>query len=178
MAYPGRFLGRDIDSLRREMDRLFQDFTPARSSGADTDAEQAVWAPRADLAETEDAYVIVLDIPGVKQSDLQITIEDDTLKVGGERTFGREAENGQYHRIERSYGRFFRAFRFGSPIDSTGVDADVDDGVLTVRIPKAEASKPRRIQVRTRAGDSQQPSAPLEAPPVEAESSNGEAGGR
>lgn len=172
MAYPGRLLGRDIDTLRREMDRLFHDFTPARATGGDAEAEQAVWAPRADLAETEDAFLIVLDVPGVRESDLQITIEDDTLKVGGERQMGREGENGQYHRIERSYGRFFRAFRFGSPIDTAGVDADFENGVLTVRVPKAEASKPRRISVRTRAGEEQEHAA-VEAAP---EAQNGEAG--
>ena len=176
MAYPGRLLGRDIDSLRREMDRLFHDFTPTRGGGGDADSEQAVWAPRADLAETEDAFLIVLDVPGVNESEMQITIEDDTLKVGGERRFGLEAENGQYHRIERSYGRFFRAFRFGNPIDPSGVEADFDAGVLTVRVPKAEASKPRRIEVRTRVAEAQ-PARPLDAAPVEAtpEAQNGEA---
>jgi HSP20 family protein len=172
MAYPSRFLGRDIDSLRREMDRLFQDFTP-RGAG-DSDSDQAVWAPRADLAETEDSFVIVLDVPGVREEELQLTLEEDTLKVAGERRFAREGSDSQFHRIERSYGRFFRAFRFGSPIDASGVDADFQDGVLTVRVPKAEASKPRRIQVRTRGVESETAGRVSNGSPVEAEA-NGSA---
>jgi HSP20 family protein len=169
MAYPSRYLGRDFDALRREMDRLFHDFQPGRASGAEGDAEQAVWAPRADMAETEDAFVIALDVPGVSEGDLQITLEEDTLKVSGERQFNRERHEGQFHRIERSYGRFYRAFRFGSPIDANGVEADAEDGVLTIRVPKAEASKPRRIEVRNRAGASAS-SGPAE---VEGGSGNG-----
>jgi HSP20 family protein len=152
MAYPGRFLGRDIDHLRREMDRLFHDIAPARGGG-DTEAEQAVWSPRADLAETEDAFLLSLDVPGVAESDIHLTLEDDTLKVAGERRFAGEASDSQYHRIERSYGRFYRAFRFGSPIDSAGVTADFEAGVLNVRVPKSEASKPRRIEVRQRSAE-------------------------
>lgn len=150
MAYPGRLLGRDLETLRREMDRLFVDFAPTRGGNGNSDADQAVWAPRADLAETEDAYIVALDVPGVSESDLQITLDDDTLKVGGERKFEREGSEGQFHRIERSYGRFYRAFRFGSPIDPAGVSAEFEDGVLTVRVAKAEASKPRHIEVRRR----------------------------
>ncbi|HLA64461.1 MAG TPA: Hsp20/alpha crystallin family protein, partial [Rhodothermales bacterium] len=149
MAYPGRYLGRDFDRLRREMDRLFSDYQPARAAQPEQDDEQqAVWAPRADLAETEHHFVIALDVPGVSEDDLRLTLEEDTLKVSGERRFNREGREGQFHRIERSYGRFFRAFRFGSPIDAQGVEASFDDGVLTVTVPKAEVSKPRRIEVR------------------------------
>jgi len=151
MSYPSRLLGRDFRHLRREMDRLIQDFAPA--TAGDTEADQAVWSPRADLAETEDAYVISLDMPGVTPSALELTVEDDTVKVAGEREIARES-GGQYHRIERSYGRFFRAFRFGGAIDAGGVTADFAEGVLTIRVPKAEASRPRRVEVRAAAGPS------------------------
>jgi HSP20 family protein len=164
MAYPGRLLGRDLERLRREMDRLFVDFAPTRGGNGDSDSDQAVWAPRADLAETEDAYVVALDVPGVPESDLQITLDDDTLKVAGERKFQRENRDGQFHRIERSFGRFYRAFRFASPIEPNGVTAEFEDGVLTVRVAKAEASKPRHIEVRrrtavTEGGEATSPSA-------------------
>ena len=148
MAYPSRDLGRDFEQLRREMDRLFNDVLPGRSARGENEGDQAVWAPRADMAETEDAFVIALDVHGVSGDDLQLTLEEDTLKVSGERQFNRERHEGHLHRIERSYGRFFRAFRFGSPIDPEGVEAHFDDGELTIRVPKAEASRPRRIEVR------------------------------
>lgn len=140
--------GSDFDSLRREMSRLFDDFLPARSSGEQQ--ESAVWAPRADLSETDDAYVIALDLPGVNRDELEITVEDGTLKVSGERSMREEHENGQFYRIERSYGRFYRSFSFGSNVDPDDIEATFDDGVLTVRVGKAEERKPRRIEVGSR----------------------------
>ncbi len=139
--------GNDLDVLRREMTTLFDTFY-GRPSGEDQ--ESAVWAPRADLSETEDAYVIQLDVPGIDRNDLEITLEDGTLKVSGERRMQDEHEDGQYHRIERSYGRFFRSFTFGPNADADNIEAHFDDGVLTVRVGKAEERKPRRIEVGSR----------------------------
>ena len=137
--------GNDFDVLRREMTRLFDDFFPARRGN---DEEQSsVWAPRADLSETDDAYVIAVDLPGVNPDDLDITMEDGVLKIAGERSMKEEQEHGQFYRIERAYGRFFRSFRFGQNADPEKVEAHFDDGVLTLRVGKAEETKPRRIEV-------------------------------
>ena len=137
--------GSDFDVLRREMSRLFDDFLPARS--ANDQQESSVWAPRADLSETDEAYVIALDLPGIDRNDLEITVEEGTLKVSGERSMREDHEQGQFHRIERSYGRFYRSFNFGPNVDSDNIDATFDDGVLTIRVGKAEEQKPRRIEV-------------------------------
>lgn len=138
--------GRDLDFLRREMDRLFEGAFPAR-----TDSDQgAMWAPRADLVETDEAYLLTLDLPGVSPDDLDVTFEEGALKISGERKEQREIEGSQYHRIERSTGRFFRSFRFGNNADPDKIEAEVSDGVLTVRLGKVEASKPRRIEVGRR----------------------------
>lgn len=141
MRYTG---GSDFDLLRREMDRLFDSFFPARR---EDDSGSAVWAPRTDLAETDDAYIVSMDVPGIKPDEIDITFEEGTLKVSGERQASKEVEQGQYHRIERSYGRFFRSFRFGGNVDPDKIEAHFDDGVLTIRVGKVEESKPRRIEV-------------------------------
>lgn len=140
--------GSDLDLLRREMTRFFDDLLPARQEGENQ--QSTVWAPRADLSETDDAYLISLDLPGVRRDDLEITMEEGTLKISGERSMERESESGQYHRIERSYGRFFRSFTFGPNADADKIEASFDDGVLTVRVGKAEERKPRRIEVGSR----------------------------
>lgn len=140
--------GSDFDVLRREMSRLFDDFLPARSTS--DQQESAVWAPRADLSETDDAFVIAIDLPGIERDDLDITVEDGTLKISGERAMREEHDRGQFHRIERSYGRFYRSFSFGPNVDPDNIDATFDDGVLTVRVGKAEERKPRRIEVGSR----------------------------
>jgi HSP20 family protein len=142
--------GSDFDVLRREMSRLFDDFHPTRPTGEQQ--ESAVWAPRADLSETDDAFVIALDLPGIDRDDLDITVEDGTLKISGERSMREEHERGQFHRIERTYGRFYRSFSFGPNVDADKIDATFDDGVLTVRAGKAEERKPRRIEVGSRQG--------------------------
>ena len=139
--------GGDFDSLRREMSRLFDEVLPTRTGESQ---ESSVWAPRADLSETDDAYFIALDLPGIHRDDLDITMEDGTLKISGERSMQHEDENGQYHRIERAYGRFFRSFTFGPNADAENIEATFDDGVLTLRIAKAEERKPRKIEVGSR----------------------------
>ncbi|MEP0546830.1 MAG: Hsp20/alpha crystallin family protein [Rhodothermales bacterium] len=141
--------GSDFDVLRREMSRLFDDFLPTRSTGGEQQ-ESAVWAPRADISETDDAFVLALDLPGIGRDDLDITVEDGTLKISGERSMREEHESGQFHRVERSYGRFFRSFNFGPNVDPDNIDATFDDGVLTLRVGKAEERKPRRIEVGSR----------------------------
>lgn len=134
----------ELGTLRREMDRLFENFYPTRG---DEDLASAVWAPRADVSETDDAFLVWIDLPGIKPEDIDVTFEDGMLKVSGERHTQQENEAGQYHRIERTYGRFFRSFRFGDNIDPDRISANWSDGVLTVRIQKQEASRPRRIEV-------------------------------
>lgn len=139
--------GSEFDTLRREMSRLFDDFLPARNG---ENQESSVWAPRADLSETDDAYVLAIDLPGVNRDDLDITVEDGMLKVSGERSMKDEQQSGQFYRIERAYGRFHRSFNFGSNVDPDHIEAQFDDGVLTIRVGKAEERKPRRIEVGSR----------------------------
>ncbi|MEL6611096.1 MAG: Hsp20/alpha crystallin family protein [Bacteroidota bacterium] len=137
---------REFDSFRREMSRLLDDFYPNRRADS-SEADSAVWSPRADLAENDNAFVLSLDLPGIDKDTLTITLDEGQLKISGERQFENE-EAGQFHRIERTYGKFFRAFRVGNAVNPEGIDASFVNGVLTVTLPKAEERKPRRIEVK------------------------------
>ena len=137
--------GRDFAILRREMDRLFDDATAGDRSSA-----QTVWSPRADVAEADDAYFLTLDLPGIDRDALDVTFDDGTLKISGERQHTAERTGARAHRVERAHGRFFRSFVLGTDVDPEAIEATYDDGVLSVRIGKSEARQPRRIEIGSR----------------------------
>ena len=134
--------GRDMDTFRRELDRFFDSFNTA-----DGASSSSAWVPRADVVETDDAYELMLDLPGLSRDALDVQFNDGTLTVAGERSVRDAHRDGRFHRVERSYGRFFRSFTLGSDVDPDAIEASFDDGVLTLRVPKTEARKPRRIDV-------------------------------
>ena len=137
----------DTDAFRRELGRFFDTL----NTGDAPDAS-STWAPRADVVETDDAYELMLDLPGLSRDGLDVQFNDGTLTVTGERSVRDAHREGRFHRVERSYGRFFRSFTLGSDVDPDAIEASFDDGVLTIRVPKAEARKPRRIDVRGATG--------------------------
>lgn len=139
-----RFHHRPFHSFQDELDRLFDGFLPDRDD-ASTDA---MWTPRVDLSETDDAYKVEVDIPGVKGDDININYNDHVLTISGERSNESKSKNDEYVRIERSYGKFYRSFRLPKAIDADKIEAQHENGVLLVTVPKAEESKPRRISVR------------------------------
>lgn len=138
----------EMQRLQREIDTLFDGFlTPTRGNGDNT--HETAWTPRVDLAETENEYVIHVDVPGLKKDDLEINFHDGALAISGERKFEHtdEGENRKYVRIERSYGRFYRSFTLPQAVKHDAIGARFEDGVLTITVPKAEESKPRRIEI-------------------------------
>jgi HSP20 family protein len=125
--------------------RLFQDAVNRLFSEPPT---ARPWAPPVDIYETENELVLKADLPDVEMKDVHIEIEQGTLTVKGERKFERQdGANAGYHRIERSYGQFMRAFAIPDTVDTERVKADYKAGVLTVTLPKKEAAKPRTIKV-------------------------------
>lgn len=139
--------GSDVRSVQREIDRVFDSFFPARSEGENGNGSQAVWAPRVDLSETDDAYQIHLDVPGLAKDDLNINVHDGQLTVSGERKREQADEERNFVRVERHYGSFYRSFRLPKRIDADGIEAAYENGVLTLHVPKTAESKPRRIEV-------------------------------
>lgn len=105
------------------------------------------WAPSVDIAETENELTLKADVPGVNLDDINIEVENGTLSISGARTFQNEETKGGYHRQERSYGAFHRAFVLPETVDIDKVAADLNNGVLTIVLPKKEVAKPRTIKV-------------------------------
>ena len=134
----------EVRSLQREIDRMFDSFLP-KSNG---DSEQAVWTPRVDLAESENAYLVHLDVPGMKKEDLEVNFQDGSVTVSGTRNEQEIDEDANFVRVERRFGRFYRSFDLPKTVDSSKIEAKYEDGVLAIRIPKAEESKPKTVTIK------------------------------
>jgi HSP20 family protein len=134
---------RELSSLQTEMNRLFNTVfdTPVADGGARR------WVPAMDLVETADAFVLRADLPGVRQEDVKIEVEDNLLTVSGERAAEHESRGEGFYRLERAFGSFSRSLTLPKGIDSEAVAASFTNGVLEVRIPKPEQAKPRRIEI-------------------------------
>jgi HSP20 family protein len=125
--------------MRREIDRMF--------SGSTELATQA-WAMPAEVVETDNEIRFVVEAPGLRPEDLDVTVENNVLTVSGEKKVEHdEGEKGEYHLYERRYGRFERSFALPRRVDTEHVDANYENGVLTVTLRKSESAKPRRIKV-------------------------------
>ncbi len=127
---------RELDELADRVNRLWE---------AGFDGGLPGWAPLADVEETDDSYVVELDLPGVKRDEVDIQLTDRQLTVAGEVT--EKERTGILRRRTRRVGRFQYSVTLPADVDADGVSARLDDGVLTVRVPKAEQAKPRRIPI-------------------------------
>jgi HSP20 family protein len=139
-------------SLHDDVERLLRE-TFGRGIGRSVLADGSTvttagaFGPALDVEETEDAFTIHVELPGVAADDVDVSLEENVLTVSGERRFYDDREADGFRRIERSFGRFHRAIRLPDRVDTTGVRASQRDGVLTITAPKAEEAKPRRIAV-------------------------------
>lgn len=128
------------EPFSREVDRLFDAFFGAN-------AEPRRWVPPMDLVEAEDHFTLTADLPGLGEDDVKIEVEDGSLSISGERKAQHEAREGGWYRIERAIGSFNRTLTLPEGVDLDAISASFDRGVLTVRIPKPEQRKPRRIEI-------------------------------
>ena len=106
------------------------------------------FSPNAEIEETENGYLVAVDIPGVKKENIHLEVTGNYLVITGERKSERDETKGSVHFTERSYGKFERAFELSSEVDSEKVEAAYQDGVLKVAIPKAEKAKKKQIQIK------------------------------
>lgn len=137
----------EVTTLRDQVNRLFDEAATARP-GAGNGQGPRVWAPLVNVAESEDAVTVTLDVPGVDRDAIDVQLTADTLTVRGERKWERK-EGENYAHVERPYGSFQRSFTLGVPVQSDRVSATYRDGVLAVTLPKAEALKPRKVQIES-----------------------------
>ena len=136
---------RDMVTLREKMNRLFEDVFTGR--GEDKELAASTWAPAVDIYETENELIMTAEVPGIEEKDIEIKIEDNTLSLRGERKFEKETKEENYHRIERSYGSFYRAFTLPNSIDPDRIQAEHENGVLKISMPKRQELKPRKVKI-------------------------------
>jgi HSP20 family protein len=140
----------DLRSAQDEMAQMNPTLAHALGLHAQQgNARTTAWAPALDISERKDAYLVTVELPGLKPEDLDITMEDGLLTIQGERQFTGESSEQQFHRVERRYGAFRRAITLPAHVMAEGIQASFEDGVLQILVPKAEEATPKRIQVRS-----------------------------
>ena len=132
---------RELTALQTEVNRLF-----SRAGGGDV-AERQSWTPSIDVIETDDAIKLKAELAGMNPKDISIEVQDNVLTVSGERRFEEEVKEDKYYRIERRYGSFSRSLALPQTVNENGIQAQYENGVLEVVVPKAEIAKPKKIQV-------------------------------
>jgi HSP20 family protein len=131
---------RSLITIPREIERFFDDF------GLRLDSDR-VWNPSVDISESEEGFELKADLPGMKKEDINIEYKENVLSISGEKSHVDEKENKSFHRMERSYGKFERSFRLPSHIKADEIKASFKNGVLSVKVPKAEEAKAKEIAV-------------------------------
>ncbi len=137
---------REVVALQNRFNTLFRDMKEAESP-----LTTASFVPAVDIYEDEKKVVLKLEIPGVEEKDLDVRVENNILTVKGERKFEAEEKEENFHRIERSYGSFYRAFTLPSTVDSEHVQASYTAGVLRLELMKKAEAQPKQIKVNVAA---------------------------
>jgi len=133
-----------LGEIQSEVSRLF-DSLVGRPAGLGV--VERVWAPAMNMYETKDELVVSLELPGVKEKELRVSITNDVLTVKGERSQQQEVKDENYHRLERWFGKFERNIPLPTAVQTDKVQATYRDGVLEIKLPKAEAVKPKEIKI-------------------------------
>ena len=137
----------DMFTMQREMNRMFDNLF----RGVDEPSLlNSSWVPAVDVAEEDDAYVVMVELPGVNKNDVKITLESNILTIQGEKRAETESKEKNVHRVERSYGSFQRSFTLPTMVKNDKIDAEFKDGILKIMLPKAEEAKPRQIEVKVK----------------------------
>ena len=137
---------RELEDMSNRLNRVFG--RPLARLDSNTEMlSMADWTPSADISETDTAYLIKAEIPGVNKEDVKVTIQDGMLTIQGERKMEKEEKDKKFHRIERSYGSFMRSFHLPDDADESSVKAEFKDGMLNVSLGKSAKAKPKAINV-------------------------------
>lgn len=132
-----------LDPYSKSLDWPFRGGRDLNTTGAD-------WAPRADITETDDAFNITAEVPGIKREDVKINIEDHILSISGEKNQEKEEKGETFHRTERFYGSFNRSFSLPKNVNEDKIEAVFKDGLLTLTIPKTEVKKTKAIEIKVK----------------------------
>jgi HSP20 family protein len=136
-----------LESMRMEMDRLFDDLIPFSWRRDENTIGFETWSPRTDFIENDKEFKVHLDLPGMTKNDIKVNFQDGRLSISGERKQAAENEKDDYIRRERYYGSFYRTFTLPEAVKEDKIKATFKDGVLWVTVPKAEVSKPKEVKI-------------------------------
>ena len=133
---------REVVALQNRMNSLFRDLNEG-----DSPLTTASFVPAVDIYEDAQKVMLKLEVPGIDEKDLDVRVENNTLTVKGERKFENEEKEENFHRIERRYGSFYRAFTLPSTVDTENVKASYDAGVLKLELKKKAEAQPKQIKI-------------------------------
>jgi len=135
----------ELAGVQNRVNRLFHEMYGRQSDDVLT---HGAWIPPVDIYENSQSELVLrAELPAMTREDIDVTVENNTLTLRGEKKLDREVNEDQYHRVERTYGSFSRSFSLPETVDVTKVAAEYKDGVLTVRLPRREDAKPRQVKV-------------------------------
>jgi HSP20 family protein len=133
-----------LSTLREQMNRLFDLSLPEATHDGGLFGG---WTPPLDIYQDKDNVFVKAELPGLKKEEIEISLHDGVLSIGGERKHEEESKKGESFRSERFFGRFQRSVTLPTPVDASKVTATYKDGILAVTLPKSEEAKPKQIQV-------------------------------
>ena len=133
---------REVVTMQNRLNSLFREINEA-----DSPMSTAAFVPAVDIYEDEKKVLLKLEVPGIDEKDLDVSVENNTLTVKGERKFEAEEKEENFHRIERRYGSFFRAFTLPSTVDTEHIDAKYNAGVLKLELLKKPEAQPKQIKI-------------------------------
>jgi HSP20 family protein len=137
---------KEMEEVSNRLNRIFRR-APATNEAGQEMLTVADWSPTSDITESDTAYLIKAEIPGVKKEDVKVTIQDGMLTMQGERKMEKEEKGKKFHRIERSYGSFLRSFRLPEDADENSVKAEFKDGLLNVTVAKTTKARSQAVNV-------------------------------
>ena len=138
---------KEFEDLQNRLSSVFGR-APVRRGNGKEEITLADWSPLADITEDDKEYVIKAELPDLKTEDVKVTVENGVLTISGERNLEKEEKGKKYHRVERAYGSFLRAFTLPDDADAEKIQAEFKDGILTVHLPKSEKARPKQIEVK------------------------------
>jgi len=139
----------EITHFRKEMDNLFEKFFENSFLPSKEFFSEKEWFPKLDVSEGKSNITVKAEIPGVDAKDIDLSISGKTLTIKGEKKEEKEEKEKNYHRVERSYGSFYRTVELPAEVDSVNVDASYKKGVLTIELKKTKESEVKKIEVKT-----------------------------
>ena len=136
----------ELEDISSRLNQIFGRSAASATAGHEM-MKVADWAPSVDISETDQAFLIKAEMPGVKKEDVKVTVDNGVLTIQGERKMEKEEKGKTFHRIERSYGSFVRSFRVPAGVDDSKAKAEFKDGMINVTLPKSEKAKSKSVEI-------------------------------